>query len=175
MNDAKMPSPSLIYIWIDRIAPLAGTAAVHDGDARPFEGWMELIQAVSHLLGAIDTPPLGRRGLDETPEAPRAPGSANEFHAWRPPVKSQTIYVLTYLAASMSLGHHIDHVIRGNAVGWPVTNDENTFTASLVIYPIIGVALLLYRARRIGSASRARFTPSPVYPVATQQPMQFAP
>jgi hypothetical protein len=79
MNDAKMPGPSLIYIWIDRIAPLAGTAAVHDGDARPFEGWMELIQAVSHLLGATDTPPPGRQGVDEVPEAPRPPRRANEL------------------------------------------------------------------------------------------------
>jgi hypothetical protein len=63
---------------------------------------------------------------------------------------SRTIYGLTFLAAAMSLGHHIDHVIRGNAVGWPLTSEVNAFTASLVIYPIIATGLFLYRAGRIG-------------------------
>lgn len=62
----------------------------------------------------------------------------------------RTLYRLTWLAAAMSLGHHIDHVIRHNAVGWPLTNEVNAFTASLVIYPIIATGLLLYRAGRVG-------------------------
>lgn len=62
----------------------------------------------------------------------------------------RTIYLLTLLAAAMSLGHHIDHVIRGNAVGWPLTDQVNAFTASLVIYLIISTGLLLYRAGRVG-------------------------
>jgi hypothetical protein len=63
---------------------------------------------------------------------------------------SRTLYLLTYLAAVMSLGHHIDHVIRGNAIGWPLSNDVNAFTMSLAIYPIILTGLVLYRARRVG-------------------------
>jgi hypothetical protein len=63
---------------------------------------------------------------------------------------SRTLYTLTYLAAAMSFGHHVDHVIRGNAVGWPLTDDVNAFTISLVIYPIIATGLLLYRAGRVG-------------------------
>jgi len=33
-------------------------------------------------------------------------------------MESRILYRLTYLAAAMSLGHHIDHAIRHNAVGW---------------------------------------------------------
>ena len=62
----------------------------------------------------------------------------------------RTLYTLTLLAAGMSLGHHLDHVIRGNHVGWPVSGEINAFTASLVIYPIIVTGLALYRARIVG-------------------------
>ena len=57
---------------------------------------------------------------------------------------------LIYLAAFLSAGHHIDHLIRGNAVGWPLTSEVNGFTASLVIYPIILTGLALYSAGRVG-------------------------
>jgi hypothetical protein len=66
------------------------------------------------------------------------------------PVHDRTLYQLTWLAAAMSLGHHVDHVIRHNAVGWPLTDEFNAFTVSLVIYPIILTGLLLYRAGRVG-------------------------
>ena len=62
----------------------------------------------------------------------------------------RVLYRLTWLAAAMSLGHHLDHLIRGNAVGWPVTEEVNAFTISLVVYPIIITGLLLYRAGRVG-------------------------
>jgi hypothetical protein len=35
------------------------------------------------------------------------------------------------------------HVIRHNAVGWPLTGGINAFTMSLVNYPIIATGLLL--------------------------------
>jgi hypothetical protein len=60
------------------------------------------------------------------------------------------LYRLTWLAAALSLGHHLDHLIRHNAVGWPVTSQVNAFTASLIVYPIIITGLLLYRAGRVG-------------------------
>ena len=47
------------------------------------------------------------------------------------------LYRLTWLAAAMSLGHHLDHVLRGNAVGWPLTDEVNAFTISLVVSPVI--------------------------------------
>jgi hypothetical protein len=60
------------------------------------------------------------------------------------------LYRLTWLALALSLGHHLDHLIRGNAVGWPLTDQVNAFTASLVVYPIIITGLLLYHAGRVG-------------------------
>ncbi len=60
------------------------------------------------------------------------------------------LYRLIFLAALFSTGHHIDHLIRGNAVGWSVTPEVNGFTASLVIYPLILTGLALYRAGRVG-------------------------
>jgi hypothetical protein len=62
----------------------------------------------------------------------------------------RALYRLTWLAAALSLGHHLDHVIRHNAVGWPLTDQVNAFTASLVVYPVITTGLLLYRAGRVG-------------------------
>src|SRR5574341_204722 len=66
------------------------------------------------------------------------------------PMPRTTLYRLTYLAVAMSLGHHLDHVIRHNAVGWPLTDKVNAFTISLVVYPVIATGLLLYRAGRVG-------------------------
>jgi hypothetical protein len=65
-------------------------------------------------------------------------------------MQSAILYRLTWLAAALSLGHHLDHLIRGNAVGWPVTEEVNAFTISLIVYPIIATGLLLYRAGRVG-------------------------
>jgi hypothetical protein len=62
----------------------------------------------------------------------------------------RVLYRLTWLAAALSLGHHLDHLIRGNAVGWPVTGQVNAFTVSLVVYPIIATGLVLYRSGRVG-------------------------
>lgn len=60
------------------------------------------------------------------------------------------LYGLTFLAAFLALGHHVDHIIRGNNVGWPVSREVNAFTYSLAIYPVIATGLALYRARRVG-------------------------
>jgi hypothetical protein len=65
-------------------------------------------------------------------------------------MRDRTLYALTFLAVAMSLGHHLDHLIRGNAVGWPVTGDVNAFTASLAIYPMIAAGLWLYHIGRVG-------------------------
>jgi hypothetical protein len=62
----------------------------------------------------------------------------------------RVLYRLTWLALAFSLGHHLDHLIRGNAVGWPVSGEVNAFTISLVVYPIIATGLVLYRAGRVG-------------------------
>src|SRR5919107_1790753 len=65
-------------------------------------------------------------------------------------VQRRTLYGLVYLAMLLSLGHHIDHVIRGNSVGWPLTALVNAFTYSLGVYPLILLGLFLYRANRVG-------------------------
>ncbi|HET6381621.1 MAG TPA: hypothetical protein VFH63_11405 [candidate division Zixibacteria bacterium] len=65
-------------------------------------------------------------------------------------MRDRTLYALTFLAMAMSLGHHIDHLVRGNAVGWPVTDEVNAFTLSLVIYPVVAIGLRLYHVRRVG-------------------------
>jgi hypothetical protein len=67
-----------------------------------------------------------------------------------PSTQSRILYRLTFVAAALSLAHHVDHVIRHNAVGWPLNGDVNAFTMSLVIYPIIITGLLLYRVGRVG-------------------------
>ena len=66
---------------------------------------------------------------------------------WGP---NRILYALIYLAMFMSLGHHIDHIIRGNHVGWPLTAEVNAFTYSLGVYPLILLGLYLYRSKRVG-------------------------
>jgi hypothetical protein len=48
------------------------------------------------------------------------------------------------------LGHHVDHVIRGNHVGWPLTAEVTPFTYSLGVYPLILLGLYLYRSGKVG-------------------------
>jgi hypothetical protein len=62
----------------------------------------------------------------------------------------RVLYGLIALAVVLSLGHHIDHVIRGNNVGWPVDPEVNAFTYSLAIYPLIVIGLILHRAGKVG-------------------------
>ncbi|WP_440990668.1 hypothetical protein [Haloarchaeobius baliensis] len=54
-------------------------------------------------------------------------------------------YLLFALATLLGLAHHVDHVVRGNHVGWPITPSVNPFTYSLAIYPLVvlGFALSL--------------------------------
>ena len=40
------------------------------------------------------------------------------------------LYMLTLLAMFMSAVHHVDHIVRGNHVGWPMTPEVNAFTFS---------------------------------------------
>jgi hypothetical protein len=63
---------------------------------------------------------------------------------------NRILYGLIYLAMFMSLGHHIDHIIRGNNIGWPLTAEVNAFTYSLGIYPLILLGLYLYASGRVG-------------------------
>ena len=63
---------------------------------------------------------------------------------------NRMLYGLIFLAMFMSLGHHIDHVIRGNHVGWLLTEHATPFTYSLGVYPLILLGLFLYASGRVG-------------------------
>ena len=39
--------------------------------------------------------------------------------------------------------HHVDHIIRGNHVGWPVIAAVTPFTFSLLVYPFLLLGLYL--------------------------------
>jgi hypothetical protein len=62
----------------------------------------------------------------------------------------QKLFFLVVLSFVFGAGHHIDHVIRGNHVGWPVIPDINTFTFSLLVYPFLGLGLYLGWRERAG-------------------------
>jgi hypothetical protein len=63
---------------------------------------------------------------------------------------NRILYALIFLAMFMSFGHHIDYVIRGNHVGWPLTEHVTPFTYSLGVYPLIFLGLYLYASGRVG-------------------------
>jgi Na+/phosphate symporter len=65
-------------------------------------------------------------------------------------VIDRRLALLIVSALVLSVGHHLDHVIRGNHVGWPVTSQLNAFSASLIIYPLILGGLALTFAGRMG-------------------------
>ena len=90
---------------------------------------------------------------------------------------NKILYGLIFLAMFMSLGHHIDHVIRGNHVCWPLTAEVTPFTYSLVVYPLILLGLYLYASKRVGpgywailSGSGALFVAAIHFGPATVEP-----
>jgi hypothetical protein len=60
-------------------------------------------------------------------------------------------YLLFAVATLLGLAHHLDHVIRGNHVGWPVTPEVNPFTYSLAIYPLVVLGFVLSLTSRAGA------------------------
>ena len=63
---------------------------------------------------------------------------------------NRRLYALILIVLVLAVGHHLDHIIRGNHVGWPLTAEVNAFTFSLIIYPLILTGLALSRAGVIG-------------------------
>jgi hypothetical protein len=53
------------------------------------------------------------------------------------------LFFLVFFVFLFGLGHHVDHVIRGNHVGWPLIPALNAFTFSLLAYPFVGLGLYL--------------------------------
>lgn len=62
---------------------------------------------------------------------------------------TRTLYWLIGAATTLSLAHHVDHILRG-ATGWPLVGDANPFTYSLFVYPAIAVGLVLSLGGRVG-------------------------
>lgn len=65
-------------------------------------------------------------------------------------MRDRTLFRLALVATVFGIGHHVDHVIRGNHVGWPIIPDVTPFTYSLGFYPFIVVGLYLHARDRAG-------------------------
>ena len=63
---------------------------------------------------------------------------------------TRRLWILIVLATIFGPGHHVDHVIRGNHVGWPLTAEVTPFTQSPGLYPLILLGVVLTRTRRVG-------------------------
>ena len=61
------------------------------------------------------------------------------------------IWLFILIPTLLGAAHHIDHVIRGNHVGWPITGEVNPFTYSLAIYPLLTTGVLLTVAGYAGA------------------------
>jgi len=49
------------------------------------------------------------------------------------------MYVFAAVSTLLGVAHHVDHGIRGNHVGWPITPEVNAFTYSLAVYPLVAL------------------------------------
>jgi len=43
------------------------------------------------------------------------------------------------MTTALGLVHHVDHVVRGNHVGWPIAPSVNPFTYRLAICPLVAI------------------------------------
>ena len=58
---------------------------------------------------------------------------------------------LATIATILGFLHHVDHIVRGNHVGWPVIAAITPFTPSLLVYPVLIGGIYLTRRRRVQS------------------------
>jgi hypothetical protein len=70
---------------------------------------------------------------------------------------TRTFYVFVLVPTVLGAAHHIDHIVRGNHVGWPITPEVNAFTYSLAIYPLLALSLYLTVTRRVEARYWAGF------------------
>ena len=66
-------------------------------------------------------------------------------------------YLFVALPTVLGVAHHVDHIIRGNHVGWPLAPEVNPFTYSLAIYPLLAVSLYLTVTDRVDVGYWAAF------------------
>jgi len=70
---------------------------------------------------------------------------------------TRLFWVFVLLPTLLGAAHHIDHIIRGNHVGWPITAHVNPFTYSLGIYPLLAISLYLTVIDRVDAGYWAGF------------------
>ena len=70
---------------------------------------------------------------------------------------TRALLLFAVVPTTLGAAHHVDHIIRGNHVGWPITSHVNPFTYSLAIYPLIAVGLYLTLSGRAGNRYWAGF------------------
>lgn len=54
------------------------------------------------------------------------------------------LIILALLTTLFGVGHHVDHIIRGNHVGWPLIPEVTPFTYSLGFYPFIALGFYFF-------------------------------
>lgn len=59
---------------------------------------------------------------------------------------------LVVLITFFGIAHHIDHIIRSNHIGWPLTPKVTSFSYSLGFYPLIFLGFYLTRKNKVGPA-----------------------
>jgi hypothetical protein len=64
---------------------------------------------------------------------------------------TRLFYTVVLIPFFLGFLHHIDHVVRGNHVGWPLTPAVTPFTFSLAVYPLalFGFCLMYVTDRTI--------------------------
>jgi hypothetical protein len=70
---------------------------------------------------------------------------------------TRAFYLFVAVPTVLGAAHHVDHIVRGNHVGWPITPEINPFTYSLAIYPLLALSLALSLRRRVGARYWAGF------------------
>ena len=72
---------------------------------------------------------------------------------------TRLFYLFVLAPTLLGAAHHIDHSIRGNHVGWPLTPEVNAFTYSLGIYPLLAGSLYRHSRQSASGANRRRSLP----------------
>ncbi|ESS03327.1 MAG: hypothetical protein A07HR67_01722 [uncultured archaeon A07HR67] len=70
---------------------------------------------------------------------------------------TRAFFLFILVPTLLGAAHHVDHIIRGNHVGWPITPEVNAFTYSLAIYPLLAISLYLTLTRRVEARYWAGF------------------
>jgi hypothetical protein len=66
-------------------------------------------------------------------------------------------YLFVVVPTVLGAAHHVDHVVRGTHVGWPITPEVTPFTYSLAIYPLLALSLFLSLTKRVDARYWAGF------------------